>query len=37
MKIDHVAIYVKDLEAVKEFYITYFGATMSAANKKWMS
>ena len=27
MKIDHVAIYVKDLEAVKEFYITYFGAT----------
>ncbi len=22
MKIDHVAIYVKDLEAVKEFYIT---------------
>ena len=27
----------EDLEAVKEFYITYFGATVSAANKKWMS
>lgn len=32
MKIDHVALYVNDLEAAKEFYITYFGAT---ANSKY--
>lgn len=27
MKIDHMAIYVHDLEAMKTFYIRYFGAT----------
>jgi lactoylglutathione lyase len=27
MKIDHVALYVKDLEGTKEFYKKYFGAT----------
>lgn len=26
MKINHVAMYVNNLEAVKEFFITYFGA-----------
>lgn len=25
MKIEHIAIWVKDLEAVKEFYVKYFG------------
>ncbi len=27
MKIEHVALYVKDIEATKRFYITYFDAT----------
>lgn len=27
MKIDHVAIYVQDLEATKEFFIKYFNAS----------
>ena len=26
MKIEHVAMYVKDLEAAKDFFVTYFGA-----------
>lgn len=26
MKIDHVALYVNDLEAMKAFYVRYFGA-----------
>lgn len=26
MKIEHVAMYVNDLEAAKEFFVTYFGA-----------
>ena len=26
MKLDHVALYVKDLEGAKEFYTKYFGA-----------
>ena len=26
MKIDHIALYVKDLEVSKSFYETYFGA-----------
>ena len=26
MKIEHVAMYVRDLEIAKEFFITYFGA-----------
>lgn len=26
MKIDHIAMYVNDLEAAKEFFIKYFGA-----------
>lgn len=29
MKIDHIALYVNDLEVMKDFYITYFGATAS--------
>lgn len=32
MKIEHVAIWVKDLEAMKEFYITYFNGK---ANEKY--
>ena len=32
MKINHTAVYVKDLEAAKVFFIKYFGAT---ANKKY--
>ncbi|MCH5324159.1 MAG: VOC family protein [Eubacterium sp.] len=27
MKIDHIAMYVNDLEKAKEFFIQYFGAT----------
>ncbi len=27
MKLEHVALYAKDLEAMKRFYITYFRAT----------
>lgn len=27
MKIEHLAMYVNDLEVMKEFYIKYFGAT----------
>lgn len=27
MKINHIALYVKDLECVKNFFIHYFGAT----------
>ena len=30
MKIEHVALWVKDIEAMKDFYVTYFGATPSA-------
>lgn len=26
MKIEHLAVYVSDLEAVREFFVTYFGA-----------
>ena len=32
MKIDHVALYVRDLEGAKEFFMKYFGAT---ANSKY--
>ena len=34
MKIEHVAIWSKDLEALKQFYETYFGAR---ANKKYIN
>lgn len=27
IKLDHVALYVRDLEAMKDFHVTYFGAT----------
>lgn len=27
MKIEHIAIWVKDLEIMKDFYVKYFGAT----------
>lgn len=30
MRIDHVAIYVADLEEMKKFYETYFGATANS-------
>ncbi len=30
MKIEHIAIYVKDLEATKGYYERYFGATSNA-------
>ncbi len=26
MKIEHIALYVNDLEAVRDFFVTYFGA-----------
>ena len=29
MRISHIAMYVRDLEVVKEFYIRFFGATIS--------
>lgn len=29
MKIEHIAVYVKDLEATKKFYTDFFGATAS--------
>jgi len=32
MKIDHVAIWTKQLEVLKQFYVEYFGAT---ANEKY--
>lgn len=32
MKLEHVALYVEDLEAIKEFYLQHFGAT---ANNKY--
>ena len=32
MKLEHIALYVEDLEAMKAFYVRYFGAT---ANKKY--
>ena len=32
MKIEHIAIWVKDLESMKSFYCTYFGAT---SNEKY--
>lgn len=34
MKINHIAIYVKDLEKSKEFYIKYFGAK---SNEKYIN
>lgn len=33
MKIDHIAIYVKDLEAAKEFFEQYFGAVSGSAKR----
>ena len=30
MKIEHIAMYVNDLEAAKEIFIKYFGATANA-------
>lgn len=30
MKIDHIALYVEDLELVKAFYVRYFGATSNS-------
>ena len=27
MKLDHIALYVKDLEGVRAFFVRYFGAT----------
>ncbi len=36
MKIEHIALYVKDLEAAREFFIRYFGAVSNEMyhNKK---
>ena len=34
MKIEHIAIWAKDIEALKEFYIKYFGAV---ANEKYIN
>ncbi len=30
MKIEHIAMYVNDLEAAKEFFVKYFGASSNA-------
>lgn len=30
MKIEHIAMYVNDLEAVKDFFVKYFGASPNA-------
>ena len=30
MKLEHVALYVSDLEKAREFFITYFGAASNA-------
>ena len=30
MKIEHVALWVKNIKAMKDFYVTYFGAQASA-------
>ena len=27
LKIDHIGLYVSDIEATKNFFVTYFGAT----------
>lgn len=34
MGLEHIAIYVKNLERAKEFYVNYFGAT---PNKKYLN
>lgn len=34
MKIEHIAIWAKDIEALKEFYIKYFGAV---SNEKYIN
>jgi len=34
MKIEHIAIWVKDLEKMREFYMKYFGAT---SNEKYIN
>ena len=34
MKIEHIAIWAKDIEALKEFYIKYFGAI---SNEKYIN
>lgn len=34
MRIEHVAIWVKDLEIMKDFYVKYFGMT---SNKKYVN
>lgn len=30
MKLEHIALYVSDLEKAREFFITYFGAASNA-------
>lgn len=30
MKIEHIALYVRDLEGAKQFFVTYFGAVPNA-------
>ena len=32
MKIEHIALYVNDLEASRNFFVKYFGATISSRN-----
>jgi lactoylglutathione lyase len=32
MKIEHIAVWTEDIEAMRQFYVTYFGA---ASNKKY--
>lgn len=30
MKLDHIAVYVKDLESARDFFVRYFGATANS-------
>ncbi len=33
MKLDHIALYVKNLESARTFFMHYFGATSTAGRK----
>ena len=35
MKIEHVAIYVNDLEAARDFFVKYFGGRANAGYHNW--
>jgi lactoylglutathione lyase len=37
VKIDHIALYVRDLDAVKDFFVNYFGASANDKYRNTMS